>query len=309
MIRNYISTLLLCSTFVTVTLRSQEIKLFTTADFDLKGAVKKSLVSTDYGKEEYKFDAKGRLTKSVTRYNEADYTITYYTYGNGRLTEKRFENYRGGNFDKATSIANLYTFDSLQTLKITEKIISYDQDFLDQYQYWHDDSGRLTKIVRTNEEGIDETTVSYTKYRNESTVSYRLNGVLQKSIRTSTRKNKLGGRERIVLTKKFLNGDPHKAQETTFNEKEQVFLKTDFIFDTDAGQFTPERTTNYRYDADGCLSGETVKTGENEEVREYVYQFDDADPKNWVKQIVTPENSYTTRAIDYYPIAETSEEK
>ncbi|MBT8313063.1 MAG: hypothetical protein KJP26_01270, partial [Maribacter sp.] len=74
--------------------QSQEIRIFTTADFDLKGPVKTCLVSTKYGKETYDFDKEGKLTKSVTRYNDTDYDVTYYKYEGNELIEKRFENYR-----------------------------------------------------------------------------------------------------------------------------------------------------------------------------------------------------------------------
>ena len=51
----------------------------------------------------------GLLTKSVTRYNDTDYDVTYYKYAEGeRSIEKRSETYRDNKFDPSTSIANFY---------------------------------------------------------------------------------------------------------------------------------------------------------------------------------------------------------
>ena len=58
-----------------------------------------------------------------------DYDKTYYKYTHGELKEKRFENYRDGEFFSATSIANFYEIDTSLNRKITEKIMSYDKEF------------------------------------------------------------------------------------------------------------------------------------------------------------------------------------
>ena len=93
--------------------QAQEPKIFTTADFDLKGKVKRCLVITDYGRETYDFSRDGLLTKVTTVYSESDYDITYYKYSKGLLKEKRLENYREDNLDRQTSLAHLYNIDTL----------------------------------------------------------------------------------------------------------------------------------------------------------------------------------------------------
>ena len=91
MIRKYFQTFLIVFISIIWKIQSQEIQIFTVEDFDLTGNVKKCLVSTDYGKEEYDFNKNGLLTKSVTRYNDQDYDVVYYKYGKGELLEKRSE--------------------------------------------------------------------------------------------------------------------------------------------------------------------------------------------------------------------------
>ena len=200
--KKYLLVILLVS--IVSILQGQEIQIFTRADFDLKENVKFCLVSTDYGKEEYDFNKKGLLTKSVTRYNAADYDVVYYKYLSGELAEKRSESYRNNAFDPSTSIAHFYQIDSTENVKIQERIFSYDKEFLDEYVYEYDESGDLTSIRRTNNDGIDITLVEHKKFKGEYTITYLLNGVPLKSVRTSTLKPKNKPEQKIVLTKEYL---------------------------------------------------------------------------------------------------------
>ncbi|MEP3444625.1 MAG: hypothetical protein ABJN53_07520, partial [Flavobacteriaceae bacterium] len=52
---------------------------------------------------------------------------------------------------------------------------------------------------------------------------------------------------------------------------------------------------------DGMLEKVITTTKNSEAIKEYIFQFDDKEEKNWVKQIITPDNTYTTRKIVYYP--------
>ncbi|TFG76004.1 MAG: hypothetical protein E4H26_05200 [Flavobacteriales bacterium] len=279
---------------------SQEIRIFTTTDFDLKGEVKLCLITTDYGKEEYDFDKEGRLTKSVTRYNEGDYDITYYFYDDGELTEKRLENYRNKELDRSTSIANFYTIDTTENKLVTEKIISYDKVFLDQYQYLYDADNKVANIIRSNNNGNDETILEYSSLKNENTINYMLNGVLQKSVRTSERTAKNKTKEKVVLTKEYLNGVPNIANEEVFDPREKRIEITRYVFDSKTGQFAPNSISKFTYNEDGDLTKSETKNGKKIEVKEYIYQFDNEKSGNWVKQIIKPENSYTSRKIIYY---------
>ena len=146
---------------------AQSPRVFKVNDFDLEGKVRSCEVITDYGKETFEFNEAGFLMKSITSYNEQDYDITYYKYQGSELAERRDEVYRDGIFDKSVSIAHLYELDTTSRKKITEKIVSYDQDFLDKYEYHYDIDDNLVKIIRSNNEGIDETLVEYSSYKGE----------------------------------------------------------------------------------------------------------------------------------------------
>ena len=69
----------------------------------------------------------------------------------------------------------------------------------------------------------------------------------------------------------------------------------------------PTVRTTFKYDANGMLIEEIAKTGDVIEKKEYIYQYDKEEGGNWVKQIITPDNTYKTRKITYYesePVAE-----
>lgn len=279
---------------------AQEVKIFTLSDFDLKDSVNTCLVSTSYGKEEYDFNKKGVLTKSVTRYNEADYDVVYYKYQNDELIEKRSESYRNNTFDPSTSIAHFYQLDTLNNRKITEKIVSYEKDYLDQYVYHYDDKRDLVKMIRTNNDGIDETLIEYKKYKGEYTITYLINNVPLKSIRTSQLNKKNGAVQKVVLTKEFLKGEANKAFEEVFNKKGELVAQQEFEYNTLEKTFVPTARTTYTYDKNGMLVEEISKNGDIVEKKGYIYQYDREGTGNWIKQIITPDNTYKTRKITYY---------
>lgn len=299
MAKKYLSIILLTLLVSPLFFYAQEVKVFTVKDFDLRDSVKTCLVSTKYGKEEYNFNKEGLLTKSVTRYNDADYDVVIYKYANGELLEKRSETYRDNKFDPSTSIAHFFESDTTSNRKVIEKIISYDKEFLDSYIYHYDDKGDLVRMIRTNNEGTDETLVEYKKYKGEYTVTYLLNEVPLKSIRTSTRK-KNGAVQKIVLTKEFLKGEPNRAIEEVFDANDLLIERQEFDYKVTEKKFVPTIRTSYNYDKNGMLESEIIADGKSTEKKEYIYQFDGEEGGNWIKKIIKPDNAYTTRKITYY---------
>ncbi|WP_127138855.1 hypothetical protein [Flagellimonas oceanensis] len=304
--KKHYTILLLFSFIHSLGIWSQEVQIFTVEDFDLKGQVKSCLVSTDYGKELFEFNKDGVLTKTITQYNETDQDITYYKYNEGELVEKRMESYKGNVLDESTSMANFYELDTVPNRKIIEKIISYDKQFLEQQHYHYDEEGKLTRIITSNGEGVDETTFEYTQVKNEKTVSTFTNGILQKSVRTSTKKGANGEYE-VILTKEYIDGEPNIANEEVFNSAGKLVTSEDFLYDVAGKEFVSQKKKFYHY-TDGVLSKVIKKTVNTESADKYIFQFDNHTPSNWVKQIVTPGNTYTTRTIEYYEEEASKEE-
>lgn len=279
---------------------AQEIKIFTLNDFELLGNVKTCLVVTDYGKEEYDFAPNGRLTKSVTRYNDSDSDISSYKYKNDNLTEYRVENYRNGKLDKSTSLVHMYTMDTTSVKKISETIFSYNKEFLGRYEYGYDSINRLVKIKQVDNEGIDETEIEYTALKGETTKTYSLNGVIQKSIRISHKKGKNNTENRVELTKEFLGGDAINASEKVYDVDNRLLSEEKFNFDQVTNKFVTQEMLVYNYDDAGMLVELRTKNPTIESIKKYIYQFDAGANGNWIKKIVTPDNSYITRKIQYY---------
>ncbi|MBU2996091.1 hypothetical protein KO500_06585 [Cellulophaga baltica] len=311
MVKNYffnrlrvlVVPVLLC---FTITLQAQSAKIFTLSDFDLTGPVKSCMVTTTYGKEEFNFNKEGLLTKHITRFSESDYDITYYKFSNGEISEKRVENYRDGVFDRQTSIANIYVVDTTgNRRKVTEKIVSYSKEFLDQYEYFYNEDGVLEAIKRNNNNGIENTTVSYKDVDGEYTTSYILNDEIQKSLRISQRKTKASGMHFIALEKEYFEGKPFKAVEKIHDNKDRLISEQQFNYDIVAKTFKSTLKINFFYNDLGMLIKKQMKEGSNISVKEYIYQYDNGEKGNWIKQIITPDNTYITRKIKYYtPIVE-----
>ncbi len=305
MIKNYLliylnSVIILGFGLLPQIVSPQEPRIFTRTDFDLIGPVKTCRVVTDYGKEDFEFNSEGLLTKSVTRFNEQNYDISYYKYENRQLVERRDEQYQDGKFVPATSMAHFYSYDSVPVKKITEKILSYDKAFQEQYDYEYNEDNKLIRTVHSHSGSVDETAIEYTSYKDEMTVSYIKNGLLQKTVRTSTKKTPEGMELKVVLEKYFLDGVPEKAEERIINDKGQLLSEIDFVYNVKEKSFAPLSKKEYFYDDKGKLESTTSTSGRLSDNKEYLYQFDGREEGNWVKKIITPENSYTTRVIEYY---------
>jgi hypothetical protein len=298
MLRVLVVPVLLC---LTINTYGQKAKIFTISDFDLTGPVKSCLVTATYGKEEFNFDKEGLLIKQVTRFSEKDYDITYYKFQDGEIKEKRVENYRDGVFDKQTSIANIYVIDTTGTQrKVTEKIVSYANEFLDQYEYVYNEDGVLGSIKRNNNNGIENTIVSYEDVDGEYTTSYILNDEIQRSLRISQRKTKTSGIRYINLEKEFVEGEPFKALEKIYDNNDKLLSEQKFEYDTIAKSFKSILKHKFFYNDIGMLIKEEINEGGNVSTKEYIYQYDNGEKGNWIKQIITPDNTYITRRIKYY---------
>lgn len=298
MVKNYFFTILFFLAGLISNLMSQEPQMFEVGDFDLTGKVKSCLVITNYGKEEYEFDQEGRLTKSVTRFSDSDYDITYYKHKEGELLEKRTENYRDGEFEPSTSFANFFTVNQKEPRKVTEKIFSYDEQFLDAHQYVYDGAGKLITVLHSGPESEDETVISYKGDDKNSVTTFTMNEVIKKKVKSST--DEASGR-RTILTTQFLDGNPSSAAEEIFSKTSKLLSENLMRYNADLEKYISEENKIYEYDEQGMLVKLTTKKDNIEEVQEYIYQYDSGDSGNWIKQIITPDNLYTTRRIKYYP--------
>ncbi|GGG43678.1 hypothetical protein GCM10011414_11640 [Croceivirga lutea] len=281
--------------------QAQEISTLSTKDFDLNGQVKTCTVVTDYGRELFEFTKDGKLTKIVTQYNEEDQDITHFVFTNNLLIEKRVESYKNGKIDMKTSMGNFYEYDTTGTQpKIVEKIISYDKAFFEKQEHLLNENGDIFKIIVSHEDGVDEKRIEKSEYKGESTTTYFTNEVIEKSVRVSSQKLKSGKTLKIELTKDFVDGQPSEAKELRYAENGNLLSEEQFIFDTKTEQFASEIKRTFVYNKEGVLEKEIIQRQNSKSEKGYIFQYDANLQPNWVKKIITPDNSFVTRIIEYY---------
>ncbi len=122
------------------------------------------------------------------------------------------------------------------------------------------------------------------------------------SFRTSTIKKKNGSIQKVVLIKEFLRGEANKAFEEVFDASGKLLAQQEFEFSKKEKTFAPTTRTTYSYDENDMLVKEVAKGLNTAKEKTYIYQYDNIENGNWVKQIVVPENSYVTRKITYYEV-------
>ncbi|MEO9892919.1 hypothetical protein [Aurantibacter sp.] len=297
MINTNLFTIFIFLAFSFFKLSAQEAQVFKVEDFDLKGNVKSCLVVTKYGKEEYEFDKKGRLIKSVTRYSDTDYDITRYKFEENQLVEKRTENYREGKFDPAISFGNFYTVEQSNPRVVIEKVFSYEKEFLDSYQYSYDTEGKLIAILHSGTDGENETVIEHSTKDNSTEEVYSLNGVIKKTIKVTIDKD---NNTITDFTTDYMDGVIATAVEKVFKNK-QLISETQFTYDGKAKKLVPREKKSISYVQSGVKNKIITSVGNSDKLQQYIYQFDNGDSGNWVKEIITPDNLYTTRKIDYFP--------
>ena len=188
---------------------------------------------------------------------------------------------------------------------IRDRVISYDKEFFEEQEYVFGEEDRVFKITTSHENAVDETRIEYNIFKDEITKTYFVNEVIEKSIRTSTKTIAPNQEQKIVLIKEYVDGEQSKAIEKRFNAKGKLIYQELFLNDSSEDNFVSEEIHLFEYDAEGILKKEIIKKGNSVAEKEFIFQFDAN--KNWVKKIITPENVYSTRKIEYYPKLEVIE--
>lgn len=283
---------------------AQGPKTFTVSDFDLKGPVKSCIVIAGYGQEEFYFDTKGRLTKTKTVHSSGNYDITYYKYAGEALIERRDEVYRNNTFNRALSMAHIYSLDTLGTRKLTESIISYARVNMEQFDYYYDSSNTVTRIVRTDNSGVDETLIERDTAQNLVTETHILNDKKVKAILRSLDRT-TSGKE---VTMSMFMGEAQGKVEIEVDSTGRIIKEIEWSVprlnrsdDPFATEFEQRVEKQHEYDQDGLLLKTITTRGRAVSEQEYVHQLDGTEYENWIKQIVTPQNTYITRKITYHP--------
>lgn len=111
-----------------------------------------------------------------------------------------------------------------------------------------------------------------------------------------------------MLTKEFIKGKPLKAEEVVTKENGSIVSKDYFTADAAETKFVFRKKEVYTYKKDNQVIDKiTVKTAKKTYDVTYLHQFD-GENGNWIKQVISPDNTYITRKIQYYPEEVVTEE-
>lgn len=283
-------------------LNAQQFNVLKRSDFDLKGPVKKCVVFTKYGQEQYVFNESGFLLSAATIFSKEDSETVFYKYQQDNLIEKRVEVYTNGRLDKSSSIASFYTYDTIPTTKIKERVMNYDRVFIDQFEYKYDTIGRLSQEIRTNTEGRYQIDISYQwdTIQGIKNVSYLSDSIPVKKIDSFFK----GPQRTIykVVSTQFAEGLEKNQKVEFFNSKKQLLESQDFSFVVQDSLRVPsfKWSETFQYNPIGNPISQTIKKGVTSQSKKMLYQLDGSPYKNWIKKIITPDNTYTTRRIIYF---------
>lgn len=287
---------------------AQDIAVLSLNDFELKGPVKSCTVINNYGKEVFEFDKDGRLIRSRTEYSENDTHWVTYVYSEGYLKEKRSEHYLNGELDREQSIINLYQIDTTETgVRITEKIVSYNKAFLEQIVYKLNQEGKTVSIQKLHADSVDEISVNRSNTKSGQITEYVLNGALQKWIRERIVDDKDSGRVKEVLTREYFNEEPYLATEVRYTADGKMLSSEQFLYDDTVGKYIMEEKHEFLYNDKNLLTGEKITSPKTSTEKSFVFQYDNSSTSNWIRKIILPDNSYTSRVIEYF--STDSEEK
>jgi hypothetical protein len=296
---------LLLATLFTFCGYSQEIKILTTKDFQLRGAVKSCITKKDYGTEEFYFTPNGRLKKSVTQFNETDYDITQYEYNNGSLVKKTVQSFREGELDKQVSFIHIYKTLISDEKKVSEHIFNYLQEPLEQYDYYYNENDMLIKTVHHNDEGIEETLISY-EYQNGTVFkeTHTVEGQIRKEIkRLVPRMDYLIG-EYEELTINYNNAQPINATLKFVRRDGNLgFFENLSIGKKNYNKYFSVDKVVYTYNEQGFVATESIyKKQKLIETKKFSYIFEEDKPieeVNWLTQIQN-KKLVIERTLNYY---------
>lgn len=269
-------------------------------DYGLNGPVKKCTVLTSYGKELYSFTRDGKLEQLISFYDENNYQQISYTFKDSLLVERRIELYEAGQLDGEASVINIYEYDSSAILK-REVIVDYKGRSQEESNYSYDTLHRLKEIKKLTKNGQLTTQMSRLK---DSLGHYITTVLIDSVIKQQTDSipalSMMSDSLINVRNVFFLDGIKDRAETVKYDQRSNViYLKNEFYL-MDSNQWYVEKEEQFEYNEKNQMIKKITKEGTTTFTQNIVYQTDGTQYQNWVKQIVMPNMSYTTRIIEYF---------
>jgi hypothetical protein len=273
-----------------------QVNVPTINDFGLKGKVQKCIQQSEYGTETYEFDQKGRLLRLSSRLNQNQKEEIRFIYNNDTLDQKWIEVYLDNQLKKDMSFVFHFNY---KENTVEEWTIRLDEESVTKATYQYDDKSRL--LYRLLSDGLEEQRYDYQYIEAaDSSVTgiYKNN---ERFERILNMKDKSGNTVKSIH-EEWSQGILLRKNSFEKNEKGQITKEEliDFGIQNDTISNTLNKKTTYGYDGNGNISDVVIRNDRISKRQNFIYQYDNHTPSNWVKKIELPSNKYINRIITYY---------
>jgi YD repeat-containing protein len=268
----------------------------TLKDFDLKGRVYQCIQQSEYGSETYEFDKEGRLLRLSTLLDQNRREEIRFLYKNDTLDQKWIEVYQDNSLLKDMSY--VFHFDYREN-KVIEWTIRLDEESVSKTTYSYDNRSRL--LNRLLSDGIEEERYDYQYVETiDSTVTriFKNNELVERS----WIKKMASDLKEQLITEEWSQGILLSKSAIEKNQYAQIIKEEliDYVIQSDTITTTSQKQLAYAYDENGNINSIVTSNGLISKRQNYIYQYDNHTPSNWVKRIEIPTNKYINRIITYH---------
>jgi len=275
---------------------SAQISHPTLKDFNLKGKVYQCIQQSEYGSETYEFDLEGRLLRLSTLLDQNRREEIRFIYKNDTLDQKWIEVYQDNSLLKDMSY--VFHFDYREN-KVIEWTIRLDEESVSKTTYSYDDRSRL--LYRLLSDGIEEERYDYQYIETKDSTVTRIFKDNELVERKWIKKMASDLKEQSI-TEEWSQGILLRKNSIEKNQDAQIIKEEliDYVIQSDTITTNSQKQLAYAYDQNGNINSIVTSNGLISKRQNYIYQYDNHTPSNWVKRIEIPSNKYINRIITYH---------
>ena len=275
---------------------SAQISHPTLKDFNLKGKVYQCIQQSEYGSETYEFDLEGRLLRLSTLLDQNRREEIRFIYKNDTLDQKWIEVYQDNSLLKDMSY--VFHFDYREN-KVIEWTIRLDEESVSKTTYSYDDRSRL--LNRLLSDGIEEERYDYQYIETKDSTVTRIFKDNELVERSWIKKTASDLKEQSI-TEEWSQGILLRKNSIDKNQDAQIIKEEliDYVIQSDTITTNSQKQLAYAYDENGNINSIVTSNGLISKRQNYIYQYDNHTPSNWVKKIEIPSNKYINRIITYH---------
>lgn len=282
---------------VSIQLSAQLPKGPSLEDFELKGPVKTCVENSIYGQEVFEFDREGRLVFLKSIYESNEHQEVRFTYNQDTLTQKSINVYRNGLLVKDESFLFQYAY---MQGSYSELIVRLDEGSVTFSKNLMDTSGRVIYTEIQEDKNRDRIDYQYVNSPDSiQTKLFKNDQLISKETEYFNKANKL--MKSVIVH--FSDEKPVEKTQFVYNAQNKVVELLQWQYsDSLVTLSNPTIRHINTYDEKGYLEKKRIEINNSSKRTEYLYQYDQHSPKNWVKKIERPSNRYTNRMLTYFEI-------